>query len=120
MISPTESNDWVSEPILVFRCSRNGTKFQAWFSDLPVSDINDGWSTMIRWDSLDPRTTRLNENDDDQTAFLSNPTLYRRNVTNHDTLRVRFVGYFDTVTATLDVSAMRNAPTWPNILACGN
>lgn len=118
--SPTESSSSLYEPRLVLGCGWNGTVLLAFFQDLPVSDINDGWSTTIRWDSLTPQTTRLNENDNDQTAFLASPTRYRRYVTNHDTLRVRFVGYFDTVTATIDVSAMRNAPTWPNILACGN
>ena len=118
--SPTESSSSLYEPRLVLGCGWNGTVLLAFFQDLPVSDINDGWSATIRWDSLAPRTTRLNENDNDQTAFLANPTLYRRYVINHDTLRVRFVGYFDTVIATIDVSAMRDAPTWPNILACGN
>lgn len=119
VVSPTESSSSFYEPRLVFGCERDGTVLLAWFQGLPVSDVNGGWSTTIRWDSLDPRTLRLSENND-QTAFLASTALYRRNVTNHDMLRVRFVGYSDTVTATLDVSAMRNSPTWPNILACGN
>lgn len=119
VVSPTDSNSSIYEPVLVFRCSGNGTTLEAWFSDLPVSDTNDRYTVTIRWDSFTPQTKSLYENSD-QAHFLDSPDLYRRNVTNHDTLRVRFTGYSDTVTATIDVSAMRDAPTWPNILACGN
>ena len=119
VISPTESSSSIYEPRLWFRCSENGTVLHAGFFDLPVSDINDRYTATIRWDSLTAQTDRLRERGDRMHIF-NNPTAYRRNVANHDMLRVRFVGYSTTVTATLDVSAMRDAPTWPNILACGN
>ena len=117
--SPTESNSSIYKPHLVFGCAENGTILLAWFQDLPVSDINDRYTVTTRWDSLAAHTASLFENGD-QVHYLDNPTTYRRNVINHDMLRVRFVGYSTSVTATLDVSAMRDAPTWPNILACGN
>ena len=86
-----------------------------------MSDINDRWTVTIRWGSLTAQTVSLYENSVSGDAhFLSNPEQYRRNVANHDMLRVRFVGYSTTVTATIDVSAIRDAPIWPNILACGN
>ena len=121
IISPTEGNSSLYEPLLAFRCSGNGTKLEAWFSDLPTSDINDRWATTIRWDTLAAQAVSLYENSVSGNAhFLSNPEQYRRNVANHNMLRVRFVGYSTIVTATIDVSAMREAPAWPNILACGN
>lgn len=121
VVSPTDSDSSIYEPALVFRCSENGTKLEAWFNDLPVSDINDRYAATIRWDSFTAQTTSLYENATEGYGhFVDNPQRYRSNVTNHDMLRVRFTGYSDTVTATIDVSAIRGAPTWPNILACGN
>ena len=119
VISPTESSSSIYEPRLWFRCSENGTVLHAGFFDLPVSDINDRYTATIRWDSLTAQTDRLRERGDRMHIF-NNPTAYRRNVANHDMLRVRFAGYSTTVTATIDVSAIRDAPIWPNILACGN
>ena len=119
VIAPTESDSSIYEPRLAFLCSGNGTKFEAWFADLPVSDVNSRYTATIRWDSTTPQTATVREYGNRQHA-IDNPEQYRINVTNHDTLRVRFTGFVDTVTATLDVSAMRDAPTWPNILACGS
>ena len=117
--SPTESSSSLYEPRLVLGCGKNGTVLLAFFHDLPVSDINDRYTVTIRWDSLAARTFSTYEHGN-RAYLVDNPALYRRNVINHDMLRVRFKGYSDSVTATIDVSAMRNAPTWPNILACGN
>ena len=117
--SPTESSSSIYEPRLTFGCGKNGTVLLAMLVDLPVSDINDRYTVTIRWDSLAARTFSTYEHGN-RAYLVDNPALYRRNVINHDMLRVRFKGYSDSVTATIDVSAMRNAPTWPNILACGN
>lgn len=117
--SPTESTSSIYEPRLLLRCSGNGTTLEVWFSDLPVSDINDRYTATIRWDSLTARTFSAHEHGD-RLHGVDNPALYRRNVANHDMLRVRFKGYSTAVTTTIDVSTMREAPTWPNILACGN
>ena len=119
VVSPTESSSSIYEPHLGFSCLENGTVLRAGFIGLPVSDINDRYTVTIRWDSLAAQTMTLSENVN-RGHFLDNPTVYRRNVANHDMLRVRFVGYSTSVTATIDLSAIREAPTWPNILACGN
>lgn len=119
VVSPTESSSSIYEPLLGFSCLENGTVLLAGFIGLPVSDINDRYTVTIRWDSLAAQTMTLSENAN-RGHFLDNPTVYRRNVANHDMLRVRFVGYSTSVTATIDLSAIREAPTWPNILACGN
>ena len=117
--SPTESNSSIYEPRLILRCSGNGATLEVWFTDLPVSDTFDSYNATIRWDSLTAQTFSALEHGD-RLHGVDNPTVYRRNVANHDMLRVRFVGYSTSVTATIDVSAIREAPTWPNILACGN
>ena len=119
VFSPTESSSSIYEPRLWFRCSENGNVLHAGFFDLPVSDINDRYTATIRWDSLTAQTDSLREHGD-QVHIFNNPTVYRRNVATHDMLRVRFKGYSTVVTTTIDVSAIREAPTWPNILACGN
>ena len=121
--APAEGSDWPYEPQLFFRCSKDGTVLEVFFSDLPVSDINDSYSITLRWDAENPVTRYWAENGD-RSVFLSR-AVARRYVheveeQRRSTLRVRFEGYSNSVTTTFDVAELRHAPTWPNILACGN
>ena len=116
--SPSDSNSSIYTPKVVLYCRDNGTRLFALLSGLPVSDIRDRYSATVRWDHYTAQDTSWSESSSG--VALLPAQLYRSNITNHDTLRIRVRGYSTTVTATLDVAEMRKAPTWPNILACGS
>ncbi len=97
-------------------CSQNGATLLAIFGDLPISNLDDQYSVTVRWGNNPAWSGRW---DDVSESVSVNAEEYRRKVQRHDTLRVRFTGYSTTITVTYDVAAMRDAPTWPNIVACG-
>ena len=101
----------------ILRCS-GGDVLEGYFVDLPYAGYDDPYYVTVRWGSNTPWSGQW-DGSGDEAAFVPNADLYRQNVNRYDTLRVRFTGYSTTITVTYDVAAMRDAPAWPNIVACG-
>ena len=106
---------------LALRCSENGTRLDGWLFNAPISDINDQYTVTTRFDSKPATTLTLRQFSGSGDDVWINAQTYRQEIERGaDKLAVRVVGYSRTVTVTFNLSTMREASTWPNIVACGN
>ena len=115
---PSSGNSSIYEATFLLACYNNGTQLLGSFANLPPSDLDDGYTITFRWDSAPATTVWVADSGTRQ--VLVDARLFRTRALSHDTLRVRIVGYSTTITVTYNIAAMREAPTWANILACGS
>ena len=105
---------------LYLRCTGNGETLDVFFTNLPVSDINEGYNSLLRWGTTTAEERRLADNTITGNGhFVTAPKHWRYLITQHDTLRIRFTGFRQTIITNYDLRAIRSAPTWANIEACG-
>ena len=131
---PSESYYADYGTVFAFGCMNNGESLVSLFEDLPFPDLPDQYTFTVWWDSslaqtlevdrfsLGEADSRLIEKEGAGQFYRAfvDAEPWRDGVANHDALRVRIEGFGQTITASFDVPAMRGAPTWPNILACGS
>ena len=104
---------------LYLRCTGNGETLDVFFTNLPVSDINEGYNSLLRWGTTTAEERRLADNTITGNGhFVTAPKHWRYLITQHDTLRIRFTGFRQTIITNYDLRAIRSAPTWANIEAC--